>query len=319
MRANFKEYLRLDGSKQTLIQRVGDGKIIRRFDKTLYPRTPVDIVCPHFMELAWSWGCPYNCAFCYLKGTYRFFAKNNLGRVPIHFKNRREIAKALIAFLRLDIPAEILNAGELSDSLMAESLDPPFSKWLMGYMNGSRHKVLFLSKGTQVKNFLENEWQKNVILSWSINAEKVAKRWEHLAPSPIERIKVAQQVYEADYEVRLRIDPIISVSRWTAGYASLIDEVFKRLQPERFTLGCLRGLSSTIRNVKDRSWLKYLDENSSWGKKPSFEKRFAMYNFVISYLNKEYGFKKIGICKDTIALWRSLNMDFKKTMCNCIP
>lgn len=319
MRAKFKEYLMLDGSKQTLIQRVGSGKIIRRFDKTPYPRRPTDVICAHFMELAWSWGCPYNCGFCYLKGTFRFFAKNDLGRVPIHFKDRREIAKALTAFLRLDIPAEILNAGELSDSLMAESQDPPFSKWLMGYMNGSRHRILFLSKGTQVKNFLENEWQKNLIMSWSINAEKVAKKWEHLAPSPRDRIKAAQQVHEVGYEVRLRIDPMVKVVGWTFGYAHLIDEIFKRLQPERITLGCLRGLASTIRSVKDRSWLQYLDERSSWGKKPSFEKRFAMYSFVINYLDKEYGFNKIGICKDTIALWRSLNMDFKKITCNCIP
>ena len=318
MRAKFKEYLMLDGSTQTLIQRVGSGKIIRRFDKTPYPRRSTDVVCPHFMELAWSWGCPFNCAWCYLKGTYRFFAKNDLGRVPMHFKDRREIAKALTSFLRLDIPPEILNAGELSDGLMGETQDPPFSKWVMGYMKGSRHKVLFLTKGTNVKNFLENEWQKNAILSWSLNAEKVAKTWEHLTPAPIDRIIAAEKVSMAGYEVRIRIDPMVSVEGWREEYRDLIDEVFNRFKPERITLGCLRGLASTIRSVKDRSWLKYLDESSSWGKKPSFEKRLAMYGFVMSYLDKEYGFHKIGICKDTIAMWRALNLNFRNIVCNCL-
>lgn len=308
----------LDGSKQTLIQRVGSGNIITRFDKTPYPRRPTDVVCPHFLELKWSWGCPFNCAWCYLKGTYRFFIKNQLGRVPMHFKDRREIAKSLTTFLRLDIPAEILNAGELSDGLMGETQDPPFSNWLMRYMDGSRHKVMFLTKGTYVKNFLENDWQKNALLSWSLNAEKVAKRWEHLAPVPRDRIKAAELCARAGYEVRVRIDPMVSVEGWREGYQKLIDHLFNHFRPERITLGCLRGLASTIREARDKSWVKYLDESSSWGKKPSFERRFAMYSFVISYLNKEYDFHKIGICKDTIALWRKLNMDFNKITCNCV-
>ena len=318
MRAKFKEYLLLDGSKQTLIQKVGSGNIIRRFERTPYPKKPTDVICPHFMELAWSWGCPYNCAFCYLKGTYRFFVKNDLGRVPMHFKDRGKIAKSLVAFLRLDIPSEILNAGELSDGLMGETQDPPFSKWLMGYMNGSRHKILFLTKGTNVKNFLENEWQKNTILSWSLNAEKVSARWEHLAPSPLDRIKAAKKVYDAGYEVRVRFDPMVAVENWRVAYKELIDYLFKQFTPERITVGTLRGLTSTIAHCKDKSWVQYLDESSNWGRKPSFERRLAMYSFVISYLEKEYDFSKIGICKDTMRLWRALGLDFKKITCNCI-
>lgn len=318
MRAKFKEYLMLDGSRRTLIERVGSGRVIRRFDKTPFPRRPTDVVCAHFMELAWSWGCPYNCSYCYLKGTYRFFIKNELGRVPMHFKERGDIAKALTTFLRLHIPAEILNTGELSDSLMGETQDPPFSKWLMNYMNGSRHKVMFLTKGTYVKNFLDNEWQKNAILSWSLNAEKVAKRWEHLTPSPKDRIKAAELCARADYEVRIRIDPMVSVEGWREEYRELIDSVFSKFRPERITLGCLRGLASTIREARDKSWIKYLDEGSGWGKKPNFERRLAMYGFVISYLDEQYDFHKIGICKDTMALWRKLNMDFRRITCNCV-
>ena len=316
-RPRFKEYEMLDGSKQTLIQRIGSGRVMRRFDKTPYPRRAIDVVCPHFMEIAWSWGCPYNCAFCYLKGTYRFFIKNSLGRVPMHFKDRKDVAKELTAFLALDIPAEILNAGELSDSLMAESLDPPFSKWLMNHMEGSRHKVMFLTKGTQVKNFLENEWQKQAVLAGSLNSEKVAKTWEHLAPTPLERLEAAKKVYEAGYEVRLRIYPMVSIEGWQFEYGNLVDEIFKRIKPERITLGCLRGLASTIAHVKDRSWIKYLDESSSWGRKPSFDKRYAMYSFIIDNL-KQYDFGKVGLCKDTLAMWRRLGRDFEQITCNCV-
>jgi len=235
----------------------------------------------------------------------------------MNFKDRVKVEKAVMAFLRLDIPPEILNSGELCDSLMSET-KVPFSKWIMGFFKGSRHKVVFLSKGTQVKHFLENDWQKNAILSWSLNAEKVASRWEHLAPNPLDRISAAEEVFNAGYETRIRIDPMVSVEGWREAYQELIDYLFKRLRPERITLGCLRGLASTIGHCEDKSWVKYLEETSSWGRKPSFEKRLAMYSFVISYLNKECDFRRIGICKDTIRLWRALGLDFKKITCNCV-
>lgn len=320
VRAKFKKYKQLDGSELEQIEKIGAGNVIRRFDKTPYPIKPTDVVCPHFMEIAWSWGCPYNCAYCYLKGTYRFFQKNGIGRVPMHFKKKGIAEKELTAFLALDIPAEILNAGELSDGLMAEGTTEwgePFSKWVMRFVYGTKHKVLFLSKGTNIQNFLENEWQKNAILSWTINAKAVAKRWEHLAPSPIDRLEAAKKAADAGYEVRLRLDPMVAVENWQEDYADIIDEIFKRLIPERITLGTLRGLSSTIAHAADKSWVKYLDEKSSWGRKPSFKRRLALYNFITDYLNS-YGFSKVGLCKDTLAMWKALGKDFSKITCNCV-
>jgi hypothetical protein len=72
MRVSLKDYTLLDGSKMCLVQRVGDGSIIKRFDKTPPPVKSTSVVCPHFLELKWAYGCPFNCAWCYLKGTFRF-------------------------------------------------------------------------------------------------------------------------------------------------------------------------------------------------------------------------------------------------------
>ena len=66
------EYPLLDGSRQNLVKRVGDGSIITRFERTPLPARPTDVVCPHFLELKWATGCPFDCAWCYLKGTLRF-------------------------------------------------------------------------------------------------------------------------------------------------------------------------------------------------------------------------------------------------------
>ena len=47
----YKEYQNFEGKKQSLIQQVGDGSIIKRFDKTPPPNGRYDVICPHFLEL----------------------------------------------------------------------------------------------------------------------------------------------------------------------------------------------------------------------------------------------------------------------------
>ena len=62
----------LNGQAKESPVRVGDGSIIKMFDKTHFPEKPLDVVCPHFLELKWANGCNFNCAWCYLQGTLRF-------------------------------------------------------------------------------------------------------------------------------------------------------------------------------------------------------------------------------------------------------
>jgi hypothetical protein len=54
----FREYISLRGEKQVLVQQVGDGSIIKRFDKTPMPMNPQDVICPHFLELKWGMDAP---------------------------------------------------------------------------------------------------------------------------------------------------------------------------------------------------------------------------------------------------------------------
>lgn len=311
----FKEYKQLTGEVKTQISHV--GTILRRFDKTPFPMNETDVVCPHFMLLAWANGCPFNCAWCYLKGTFRFYGQKPNGRVPIIFKERARIEKEIKAFLDAKgISPEIINTGELSDSLMQEGEDP-FSAWIMSFFKGSKHKILFLTKSTNVHNFVKNEWQKNTVLSWSINADAVSKRWENYAPTVKERLEAAAKVADQGYEVRLRIDPMVPILNWQQHYGELVETIFSMFAPERVTLGCLRGLISTIIHAKDKSWVEYLRENSNWGKKPPFEERFQMYEFVYKSL-QSFGLNKFGICKDTISIWRKLGMKPSNIKCNCV-
>ena len=318
----YKTYRLLDGSQKKLLSRIGNGQIIRLFDNTPYPKSDTDIVCPHFLELKWAYGCPYSCSWCYLMGTFRFKAwKRKDRRVLPTFKPRPKIERAVKSFINCMKHPAILNTGELADSLMGENQKPPFSKFIVELFQGTPHKVLFLTKGTFVKHFVENEWQKNAILSWSINAPEVARRFEKLAPTPIDRIEAARQVYERGYEVRIRVDPMVPVPGWKGKYEEVISAMFHNMKPERITLGTLRGLPATIAVAVHKEWVQYLTEKSNWGRKPAYETRLEMYSFAIEQIRK-HRLKKIGICKDTKAIHQVLKerfiMDYRKMECNCI-
>lgn len=307
----------LEGSKKTLLKQIGNGSIIKRFDLTPPPKQPPDIVCPHFLELKWAYGCPFNCAWCYLQGTMRFYP---VGKKPT-FRPYTEIASAVKRFFRVKYPAEneILNTGEVADSLMAENTPHPFSKFIIPlFETQERHKVLFLTKSINVDNLLMINPHKQAIISFSLNSEPVSNKWEK-APSLKERIKAASKVFDAGYETRIRIDPIVPYPQedWQKHYANLVDQIFAMLFPQRITFGSLRGLQTTINAAEDKSWVEYLGESSRWGKRIPFELRRETFAFIIDYLKKQYDFTDIALCKEPILMWESLGLDWRKCRCNC--
>jgi spore photoproduct lyase len=310
----YKEYPSFNGAAKRLIERVNDGSIITRFDKTPQPKYSSDVVCPHFLELKWAYGCPFDCSWCYLKGTFRFRPN---GKEPV-IKDYGKIELHTRVFLEEVKTPEILNTGEIADSLMGENSDKPFSKFIISLFETQKlHKVLFLTKSSDVKNLLEIEPHNQAVISFSLNAIPVAKRWEK-APPISKRIEAAKKVYQSGYEVRVRIDPMVPIDAWRQSYLKLADLIFENLVPKRITLGSLRGLQSTINGCSDKSWVNYLTESSNWGKKIDFQTRYTMYSEVIEYLKSKHHYEKVALCKETIKMWNILRMNYRQIKCNCV-
>ena len=308
----YEKYKQLDGSNKVQVQRVGGGNIVKRFDMTPFPRYNLDVVCPHFVELKWAYGCPYKCAWCYLQGTLRMLKTKT---APV-IKDYTEIAEHLDPFLLTKDP-EMLNMGEVADSLMGERRDFPFSSFIIPRFQGTPHKALFLSKSDYVKNVLDMYGQENAVMSFTVNAPSVSKRWEKVAPSPDRRLRAARELAKRDYEVRLRVDPIVPIDGWKGEYKQLVRDIAD-VGVERITLGTLRGLKSTIAHARDKSWTAFFEngDNSGWGKKMSVELRYETYEYLLKELESA-GIENVGVCKETIGMWKELGLDYKKIKCNC--
>jgi len=314
----YKEYLNLSGDKQLLVQQVGDGSIIRRFDKTPPPKKPNDVICPHFLELKWAYGCPYRCAWCYLQGTLRFLPTKTK---PV-IKDYKKIESHLNSFFEETVNnryvPELLNSGEIADSLMWENNGSPFSKFIGTLFNSQKkHKVLFLSKSDNIDNLLKLDSDR-IVPSFTLNANSIASKWERGAPDIKRRINAAKKLDVHGYQVRIRIDPIVPIENWKNEYVKLINDIFSQFRPKRMTLGSLRGLTSTINNAPDKSWCEYLSEYSSWGKKIDSKIRHEMYQYIINYLKETFGYNDVALCKETIEMWKRLSMEYTAMRCNCI-
>jgi spore photoproduct lyase len=282
-----------------------------------FSKTPFDIVCPHFWELRWAFGCPFDCAYCYLQGTGR--GNKNPKYRPIN-KVIKAIDKAFKHEYFLQHPS-IFNSGELSDSLM----NPNSMKQIADFFETqNKHKLLLLTKSDKVE-WLAKEPRKQTIASFSLNATEVWRRWEKRTSSPQQRINAAKELIKSGYEVRIRIDPIFSIENWKMHYEDLIYSILSELpsNPSRITLGTPRGLSKTLIFAKDRSWEKIAftenPEYSGWGKKAPPSLRKEIYTFFFDKL-MTLGFDqtKIALCKETKSMWKEMGLDHAKCRCNCV-
>ena len=282
-----------------------------------FEKTPFDIVCPHFWELRWAFGCPFDCAYCYLQGTGR-------GRKNPRYRPEIKVIKAIDKAFKheyfLKNPS-IFNSGELSDSLM----NPTYMEQIADFFETqSVHKLLLLTKSNRV-GWLTKRHRKQTIASFSLNATEVWRRWEKRTPSPQQRIDAAKRLIESGYEVRIRIDPIFPIEDWKTHYEDLVFSVLSELRsdPNRITLGTPRGLAKTLIFAKDKSWERIAftekPEYTGWGKKAPESLRKEIYLFFFDKL-ETLGFNKskIVMCKETRSMWRSLGLDPDLCRCNCV-
>ena len=279
-----------------------------------FRKTPKSIVCPHFWELRWAYGCPYDCAYCYLQGTFR-------GNKRPRYKRLEHILFTLdYAFKDKTLEPSIFNSGELSDSLMNPGMMEKISD---KFEEQDKHKLLLLTKGVHNLSkidFLTKQRRTQTIVSLSMNAHQVWKLWEHLTPSPEKRIEFAKMTMETGYDVRIRIDPIFPIDDWKTHYEDLIQTIHKLPKsPERITLGTPRGLQKTLMFSKDRSWAKWFKERSGWGRKLDTSQRKEIYLFFFDKLDAlGLDRAKIAVCKETEAMWRDLGMNKNNCKCNCV-
>ena len=296
--------------------RTSKGKgIVCEFDKT-----PANICCGKFWELRWGFGCPFDCNYCYLRGTSRGNMRPRYIRVELVLEALNQIFND--PSFNDGKPA-LFNSGELSDSWMNPRI---MIQIVDKFEEQSRHRLFTLTKfgcKSEMLSLLLAKKRNQTVTAFSINPSTVARLYERAAHPPAERIEAAKRLSNAGYDTRLRIDPIFPIEGWKEAYSELITMILTAFTPNRIILGTPRGLWKTIVFARkagvDMSWTKYFAEGETgWGKKLPFEKRLEIYNFMFDTLESQ-GFPKdkVTICKEEMNMWQACGRPVKPLTCNC--
>ncbi|HUJ69645.1 MAG TPA: hypothetical protein VLW86_08985, partial [Syntrophorhabdales bacterium] len=223
------------------------------------------------------------------------------------------------------------NTGELADSLSLDRVTGAGKAFVPFFAQMKNGYVLLLTKSANVGHLLRLPHAGHTIMAWSVNAPLVSKTFELGAPSFDERIEAAQRAQKAGYRIRIRLDPIIPLKGWKGLYKKTVREIFRRIEPERVTLGTLRfepafcGMRETILSpgselkdyMNDLQPMFTRDEDGRVGKL-SFPKqdRIKMFAWMMGEIRR-YSDCPIAVCKEEPDVWKALGLDVSDCRCVC--
>jgi hypothetical protein len=280
-----------------------------------------------------------------------------LQRVP---KEMRAGLKALRAAGgdRKSVVVNSLGVGiDRSDSLLYEgvthhirNLAPLFGDPVL---NPLGHKLVLLTKTANVAPLGEiaSEHRKNILVTFSLNPNPICDLWEGLwddgtmarplgaafgsasktchriTPSTDARLAAAKQAQDWGYEVRARIDPILTPEDWQAMYAEFVGQARAiGVNFKLWTLGTYRQKNDQLLTwaakwgLPPMGWQpdanELVHEGTHWHLAQA--RRREIYATVADLIRAHYPSALIGLCKETHSVRRDLGHCALARTCNCL-
>ena len=310
-----------------------------------------ETVCPSFKKLSLSLGCGYSCSYCYLRLTLR--QQVQPGEVIVYTNEWKDVERQLYK----EGPG-VYNAGELADSLNPmPKLLPQAIKWF----NKHHHEgyTLLLCTKSEALGLLQSDAAPpkagGVIVSFSVNAPRMAELYEKGVPTPQHRLEAVRRLLKMGFRVRIRLDPIIldfdspyyehtdpslvntAMKNLERDYKDIVEKMAGLAPPqyknkdgggvERVTIGTLRAHRNLPGRCPDMKWFGTgldldLEGNCYFNEKRRyfFTIRAKAYKQVAEWLSADGGVNsRPAVCKETFRLWSELKKDgWHFQPCNCM-
>lgn len=295
---------------------------------------------PMWWDLAIGSGaCGLGCRACFLMLTHR------VKRDPSHHLLYDNITDFLHAVEKWLIDPKrrrqhTLGVGiDRSDSLLYEgvvahvrNLAPLFST---ASHNPCGNKLILLTKtvNTHYLADIYSEHRKNIVVSFSLNPEPIADLWEgkwsdtgERITAPIaKRLQAAKLAQDLGFEVRVRVDPILTPVGWEDQYAAFIADIKNfGIAFNYWTLGTYREKNTQLDAWRERwglppmEWQIPDDQLVKDGthRHLSESSRICIYRKMLELIRTEFPESRISLCKETHTVRKVLSLC--NADCNCL-
>jgi len=121
-----------------------------------------------------------------------------------------------------------IGTGEFTDSLALDQYTG-YSSCLIPLFAKTRDLVLELkTKVADIRGVLDQEPNENVVISWSVNTEDMAERYEKGSSKMPDRLRAAEEAAKRGYKVGFHFDPVVWYPGWEEDYKIVVDDIFSR-------------------------------------------------------------------------------------------
>jgi len=240
-------------------------------------------------------GCAFECTYCYLQDYL-----NSPGIVlPANLEDFFEKFRRYKQDIRV-------GSGELTDSLLFDHITEYSPLIVEFFKQYPKSMFEFKTKSNNIQNLLKVKPAGNIVVSWSMNPQKIIGTTEFYTASLAQRIEAAIQCMRAGYKIAFHFDPMIYYPEWEQGYHDLIEQIFERIDPRCIvwiSLGTLR-MTPRLKKIIENRFVDntILDEEFLLGYdgkfRYSFEVRTAMYKKIKEWLEKYLDGDLIYLCME---------------------
>lgn len=210
--------------------------------------------------------CPGLCEYCYLQTT--------LGNKPVIkvYVNIDEILEKAKEYITKREDITIFEGAATSDPLPVEEYTNGLYKTIEFFGNQPKGKFRFVTKFSNVDSLLDARHNGRTTFRFSLNTDRVIKKYEKGTSSANARIEAANKVSRSGFPMGFIIAPIFLYPNWEEEYLNLLLKLKESLLPvpsltfelitHRFTTRAKSNIMEVFPNSKlpmdeDKRQLKY--------------------------------------------------------------
>ncbi len=252
--------------------------------------------------------CGFGCSYCSVQAFYN--------------ENQIKIVSSLdekLASLPLDESVWHIGTGQASDSLLYGDDYNTLSS-LASFAKLHPNIIIELKSKANREDVFNHPWPKNMVYTWSLNAQTIIEKEEHFTAPLEKRIECAKKARDNGNKVGFHIHPMFYFKGWEEEYKEVVKKVVSTFSPDDIvmisfgTLTFTKAVLQRLREQGNESKVLEMELVKCAGKYSyPLEKKEKMFSTLYSFFPEEYKEKVFFyLCMEDPSLWmKVLKREYK--------